>query len=176
MKIKVFEKIPGCMPGIIAMGDWIDLALAEDVILKGPHAKTLHHKTKAGQNEKFRDVIFDSCLASLGVCIKVPEGYECVVVPRSSTFKKYGIIQSNSMGVIDQVYNGPEDVWKMPIVATRATYIPKGTRIAQFKVQLSQKATVWQKIKWLFSSPPRVVKLRHNSGDSRGGFGSTGER
>lgn len=173
MTIKVLEKTLGCSPVIFKQGDWYDLCLAEDITLKGPHAKTLHHKLKEGQVDKYRDVVFDSCIASLGVCIQVPKGYESIVVPRSSTFKKFGLMQTNHLGVIDQTYSSDEDVWKMPMIATRAVTIPKGTRIAQFRIQLSQKATVWQKIKWLFSSKPKLKTVFKLDNPKRGGFGST---
>lgn len=70
-------------------------------------------------------------------------------------------------------YNSDEDEWKMPVIAMRKTTIPKGTRIAQFKVQLSQKATAWQKIKWLFSNGIKIVYVNSLSNAKRGGFGST---
>jgi dUTP pyrophosphatase len=174
MTIKVLEKTLGCSPVIFKQGDWYDLCLAEDVTLKGPHAKTLHHKLKEGQVDKYRDVVFDSCIASLGVCMQIPKGYEAIVVPRSSTFRKYGIIQSNSFGVIDNSYCSDKDVWGMPIVATRKVTIPKGTRVAQFRIQLSQKATAWQKIKWLFSSKVTLKRVSTLNNKERGGFGSTG--
>lgn len=175
MTIKILEKTPGCAPVNLLVGDWFDLTLAEDVSLKGPHAKTLHrYKQKEEQIERLRDVAFDSAIVKLGICAEVPKGYECVIVPRSSTFKKYGIIQSNHLGVVDYSYNSDEDEWKMPIVAMRKTFIPKGTRIAQFRVQLSQKATVWQKIKWLFSNSIKFKKVTKLHNEKRGGFGSTG--
>ena len=174
MEIKVYQKEWGCLPEIIDKGDWVDLKLAEDVKLKGPYSKVLRRKTKDGEViERYRDVVFDSTIASLGVCVEVPKGYECIVVPRSSTFKKWGVIQSNSLGVIDQTYSSDEDVWGMPIVALRATTIPKGTRIAQFRVQLSQKATMWQKIKWLFTSSIKIRQVASLDNEKRGGFGST---
>ena len=71
-------------------------------------------------------------------------------------------------------YNGNEDEWKFPAVAIRPTFIEKGTRICQFRVQLSQKATVWQKIKWLFTSGIKLVEVDNLDNTNRGGFGSTG--
>ena len=167
------------MPEIFKVGDWIDLSTAEDITLKAPQAHKMHIRGKGKEDVpevRTRDVDFDFLLASLGVCIEVPEGFEAIVAPRSSTFKKYGIIQTNSFGVIDNLYKGDEDIWKMPIVATRAVTIPKGTRIAQFRIQLSQKATVWQKLKWLFSSGIKIKKVSSLDNPSRGGFGSTGSK
>ena len=178
MKIKVLEKTEGCMPEIIDNGDWIDLRLAEDVTLHCPKACKLHRRKDKGKEvnmeERTRDVIFDYCIAKLGIAAQIPKGYEVVVVPRSSTFRRYGILQTNSMGVIDCSYCGEDDEWGMPMVATRAVVIPKGTRIAQFRIQLSQKATVWQKIKWLFSSSVTLKKVDSLGNKNREGFGSTG--
>lgn len=174
MTIKILEKTPGCMPEIITVGDWIDLKLAEDVTLKGPFAKALRKKIKDGEViERYRNVVFDSCIAKLGVCMQLPEGFEAIIVPRSSTYRKFGILQSNSLGVIDHTYCSDKDEWGMPMVATKAITIPKGTRIAQFRIQLSQKATMWQKIKWLFSSSVKIEKVNSLSNPERGGFGST---
>lgn len=172
MEIKVYQKEWGCLPEIIDKGDWVDVKLSEDVKLKGPYSKVLRRKKKDGEViERYRDVVFDSTIASLGICVEVPKGYECIVVPRSSTFKKYGIIQSNSVGIIDQTYCSDEDEWKMPMTALRFTTIPKGTRIAQFRVQLSQKATMWQKIKWLFTSEIKIRQVASLDNKKRGGFG-----
>lgn len=178
MTIKIFEQTPGCMPQIIKQGDWIDLRLAETVTLKAPQANRLHIRNKSNKQKpevRVRDVDFDSTLASLGVCIQIPEGFESIIVPRSSTFKKYGILQTNSIGVIDQSYCSNEDVWKMPLVATQNITIPKFTRIAQFRIQPSQKASIWQKLKWLFSSGIKIKYVTTLKNPKRGGFGSTGE-
>lgn len=174
MKIKVLEKTEGCMPEIIKVGDWIDLVTAEDVTLRAPHAKTLHKHKGDVNTERFRDVVFNFTLVNLGVAMEIPEGYEAILAPRSSSFKKHGIMQTNSFGIIDEEFRGNNDIWKMPVVATRAVTIPKGTRIAQFRIQLSQKATVWQKLKWLFSGTIKLEKVDSLSSESRGGFGSTG--
>ena len=177
MKIKVLEKTEGCLPVILEKGEWYDLRLAEDVKLKCPQACKLHRrkdKMKDNQEDRTRDVIFDSCIVSLGIAAQIPEGYEVNIVPRSSSFKKYGILQTNHFGVVDASYCGEDDIWGMPIVATRAVTIPKGTRIAQFRVNLSQKATIWQKIKWLFSSGVKIQQVDHLDNPNRAGFGSTG--
>lgn len=174
MTIKVLEKVKGCMPQIIAKGEWIDLYTAVDITLIAPYAKTLHRrKDDKDITNVTRDVKFDSALVSLGVAMQLPKGYEAVIVPRSSTFKKYHIIQSNMFGVIDNSYCGNDDVWKMPVTAFEDITIPKGTRLCQFRVQLSQKATVWQKIKWLFSSSIKLKKVSSLEGTNRGGFGTT---
>ena len=178
MKIKIKEVTSGCMPEIIKVGDCIDLMTAEDYTFKCPHAQMLHKHKKGNEGviEKTRDVIFDSALIDLGVIIEMPKGYKAYLKPRSSTFKKYGIIQTNSPGEIDQTYCGPNDIWRMPVMATRSVTIPKGTPIAQFEVQLSQKATMWQKLKWLFSSKVELVKVDEMDNANRGGIGTGSDK
>jgi len=120
-------------------GSWIDLYTYEDVTLK------------AGQREYI----------SMGVAMQLPQGYEAILAPRSSTFKRYGLLQSNSIGVIDSTYNGDDDIWCMPVVATRDIYIPKGTRICQFRIQKEQ---------------PKIhfVTVSSLGNENRSGFGSSG--
>lgn len=175
MEIKVLEKTIGCMPQQFENGDWIDLTLAETVTLKCPQAHKMHIRNKNKQEvptERTRDVVFDIKLLPLGVAMEIPEGYEAHLLPRSGSFKKYGIIQTNSMGIIDNSYSGDNDEWKLPILATRNVTIPKGHRIAQFRIIPSQKATVWQKIKWLFSSPKiKLTKVESLNNTDRKGIG-----
>ena len=101
-------------------------------------------------------------LIPLGVIISVPSGYESILAARSSTFKKYGIIQTNGIGVIDHLYCGPNDEWKMPVYATKDTVIPANTRICQFRIIPSQEVTI--------RTVNDVMQAK-----SRGGFGSTGD-
>lgn len=175
MVIKVLEKTIGCMPQQFEKGDWIDLTLAETVTLKCPQAHKMHIRNKNKQEvptERTRDVVFDIKLLPLGVAMEIPKGYEAHLLPRSGSFKKYGIIQTNSMGIIDNSYSGDNDEWKLPILATRNVTIPKGHRIAQFRIIPSQKATVWQKIKWLFASPKiKLVKVDSLNNTDRKGIG-----
>lgn len=176
MTIKILEKIKGCMPEIIDNGEWIDLKLAEDVTLPSPYANTLHKYKKDNAVDRTRDLKFYAVLASLGICVQMPKGFEALIVPRSSSFKKYGILQVNSVGIIDNSYCSDKDMWGFYMLGTREVTIPKGTRIAQFRIQLSQKATVWQKIKWLLSPSIKLQKVSSLSNKQRGGFGSTGEK
>ena len=140
IKIKYFSEDIPRLCYVEGKSDWIDLAAAEEVILK------------AGE---FR-------LIPLGVAMELPAGYEAHLVPRSSTFKNYGILQTNSMGVVDCSYCGDNDMWRMPVFATRDVTIEKGARIAQFRIMANQ---------------PRLnfVPVEHLEGADRGGFGSTGK-
>jgi len=170
MKIKIKVLDPACKPTIIKQGDWIDLRAAEDVLLEHPYACA---KSKKG-NDSTRRLVIATKLIPLGVIIKVPKGMECIVVPRSSSYKKFHILQANSFGVIDQSYCGPNDEWKMPVIALGKALINKGDRVCQFRVQPSQKATFWQKLKWLFSKGVKIEFTDNIASSSRGGFGSTG--
>lgn len=121
------------------LGDWVDLRAAEDVDMK------------AGE---FR-------LISLGVSMKLPAGYEAHVVPRSSTYKNWGIIQANHMGVIDNLYSGDNDIWYFPAIAVRDTRICKNERICQFRIMEKQPTLMFDEVEKLFDA-------------DRGGIGSTG--
>ena len=120
--------------------DWIDLRSAVDVELKAGEFKLIH----------------------LGIAMKLPEGYEAHVVPRSSTYKNFGIIQTNHCGIIDSSYCGPNDYWYMPAYALRDTVIHKNDRICQFRIEKNQPMLVFDEVKEL-------------SGANRGGIGSTGK-
>lgn len=124
----------------ISKGNWIDLYLAEDVMLA------------SGQR----------AYLPLGVAMELPEGYEAIMAPRSSTFKRWGLLETNSIGIIDSTFCGPEDEWKMPVLATRDVKIPKGTRLCQFRIQKEQPEINFLEVK----------KLRNKNRD---GLGSTGE-
>lgn len=174
LKIKVKYLKPFTLIEVSPKGEWIDLRAAEDIVLKAPQAKTLKKHKVNGVEEAHRDVVFDSKLIPLGVAIKLPEGFEAVVLPRSSTFKRFGITMTNNQGVIDSSYCGDNDEWKFPAVAFRDTEINAGNRICQFKIQLSQKASMWQKLKWLLSSGVKIVEVESLDNNNRGGFGSTG--
>jgi len=173
MKIKVLAKYPLCFPRVFEKGDWIDLLTQHMTTFLAPHAECLHKKKNAetGDVDRFRDVTFDFKIIPLGVAMQLPKGFEAVVVPRSSTFRRYGLLQANSFGVIDSSYCSPNDIWGFPALATRAVTIPEFTRICQFRVQLSQKATVWQKLRWLFSSRIEIVPVSSLDNPDRKGFG-----
>lgn len=177
MKIKIKTSIPECMPEILKVGDWIDLCTSQEYSIKGPYAKPLSRQKKTEDTtERYRDVIFKSEILDLGVAMELPKGFEAIVVPRSSTQKKWGIILANSQGVIDGSYCGDNDIWKYLAIATKDVTIPKGTPIAQFRIQLSQKATMWQKLKWLLSSKIELIKVDSLGNTNRGGIGEGSDK
>lgn len=118
--------------------DWIDLRSAQEI------------EMKAGE----------FCLIPLGIAMQLPKGYEAHVVPRSSTYKNFGIIQTNHCGIIDESYCGPDDWWYMPAYALRDTVIHVNDRICQFRIFAHQ--------------PTLVFEEGELSGENRGGIGSTG--
>ncbi len=120
-------------------GDWIDLRAAEDMKLWAGHDYYI----------------------PLGISVELPEGYEAHIAPRSSAFKRWGIIQANSVGVIDNSYCGDNDIWMMPVYATRFTKIHKNDRICQFRIIRKQPEIVFETVD-------------HLGNEDRGGFGSTG--
>lgn len=161
---------------ITKKGDWIDLRASETIRFKAPQSGTLKTRNVNGQEEKYRNVSFDLQMMPLGVAIKLPDGYEAVLVARSSLPKGFGVFLGNALGVIDGCYNGNEDEWKAPLIALRDTTIKEGERICQFRIQLSQKATVRQKIKWLFTSGIKLVEVDElPNKENRNGFGSSGK-
>lgn len=120
-------------------GDWVDLRAAEDIIME------------AG----------DFRLIPLGVAMELPEGYEAHIVPRSSTYKKWHIIQANHMGVVDHSYCGNNDQWMFPAIALVDTTIRRGDRICQFRIMENQPKL-------------NFIAVNELEGADRGGFGSTG--
>lgn len=175
LKIKVKRLSLGIpYPKVIDKGDWIDLRAAETAVLKAPQAGVLRKHKVNGVEESHRDVSFDSKLIGLGFAMQLPKGFEAVILPRSSTFNNFGVILANSEGVIDSSYCGNSDEWKFKAVAFEDTVINKGDRICQFRIQLSQKATFWQKLKWLFSSGVKIIDVDKLHNPDRKGIGSTG--
>lgn len=155
------------VPEVIDKGDWIDLRAASDIELKGPY-------TVQARKDKDRKTVFNDVVVPLGVAMQLPKGYEAVVVVRSGTFKKYKVILANSEGVIDNPYNGDNDQWFAHLIPFEDNFIAEGDRICQFRIQLSQKATRWQKIKWLFSNGIKLEYVESLDNPDRGGQGSTG--
>ena len=170
LKIKVKELTEGCMPEIIEKGDLIDLRAADTYTFNAPQAGIQHQK----DNKKYRDVTFDEQAIKLGVAMQLPKGMMAKLKGRSSLTKNHGVVMCCS-GEIDNSYNGNGDEWLFRVFAIRAGKIEKLDRICQFEVVPSQKATVWQKIKWLLSSGVKLVKVDALSDNNRDGFGSTGK-
>ena len=139
IKIKYFTDKIEKLCYIAGNSDWIDLRVAEDVVMK---------------KGEFR-------LIRLGVAMELPQGYEAHVVPRSSTYKNFGLIQTNHMGVIDESYKGDADEWKWPALAMRDTEVHVGDRLCQFRIMKHQ---------------PQINFLEVDSleNEDRGGFGTSG--
>ena len=163
MRIKVKLKDSELKLNIIKKGDWIDLYVAEDTPL-------VPNITKGGGQGSPRFKIIP-----LNIAMQLPEGYEAIIAPRSSIYKNFGITCANSIGVIDNTYCGDDDWWGFPALIFKRGTLKKGDRICQFRIQLSQKATLLQKIKWLFTSKIEFEYVKSLSKLSRGGFGSTGK-
>ncbi len=140
IKIKYFSDDIPRLEYIDGKSDWIDLRSAGTIELKAGEFK----------------------LIPLGIAMQLPNEYEAHVIPRSSTFKNYGIIQTNSMGLIDETYCGDNDQWFMPVYATKDIVINKNDRICQFRIMKHQPKIEFKEVE-------RLRKI------SRGGFGSTGK-
>ena len=139
IRVKYFTDKIDRLEYVGGKSDWVDLRASEDVTLR------------AGE----------SALIPLGIAVELPEGYEAHVVPRSSTFRNYGILQTNSMGVIDCTYCGDDDMWRWPVYATRDTVIHTNDRICQFRIMKNQPELIFEEVE-------------HLGNENRGGFGSTG--
>ena len=178
MKQKIYIKLfEGAEPlSIKKQGDWIDLKTRVNVHMEAPYANTLSRVRKKDNQSLTRNVKFAYTLIPLGVGMILPKGMEAHVLPRSSTYSKWKIMMANSKGIIDQSYQGETDEWKFPAVAFEDVNILAGTSIAQFKIVPSQKATLWQKLKWLLSSGVEIHYVDKLNDVSRGGIGSTGDK
>ena len=140
IKIKYFTDIEP-IRFIEGKSDWYDLRAAEDVEMKAGEFK----------------------LIKLGVAMQLPKGYEAIIAPRSSTFKNFGLLQTNSIGVVDETYCGDDDQWRFPALAMRDTVIQKNDRSCQFRIIQHQPPVVFN-----------VVEKLDNA--NRGAFGSTGKQ
>lgn len=160
LKIKVKVLTGGCMPSISEKGDWIDLRSTETVELSASQANTL----------KRIPVYY----IPLGVAIKLPKGFEAIIASRSSAPDKLKVFIPNGEGIVDNSYCGNADEWHYICSPMENTTINYGDRICQFRIQLSQKATMWQKLKWLLSSGVELVEVDDLGEENRGGLGSTG--
>lgn len=172
LKIKVKVLTRGCMPVINEKGDWIDLKSAIDINI--PALQVLKRKIIKGEKVNYKNIEIPVYYIPLGVAIQLPKGFEAVINSRSSGPEKLGLLIPNGQGVIDNTYNGDDDQWMYVCSPIRDTSIKAGDRICQFRIQLSQKATVWQKIKWLLSSGVELVEVNKLGNINRGGLGSSG--
>ena len=166
IKIKGLNRVLS-VPEIIKKGDWIDLRAAQDIELKGPYVVP-------ARKDVDRKVVFNDVKVPLGVAMELPKGFEASVIVRSGTYKNYKVILANGEGLIDNSYNGDNDQWFAHIVPFEDGFIAEGDRICQFRIQLSQKATMWQKIKWLLSSGVKLEYVESLGNPDRGGHSSTG--
>lgn len=139
IKVRYFCDIPDLF--VHDDGDWVDLRAARDVEMLAGDYKAI----------------------PLGVAMELPRGYEAIVAPRSSTFKNYGIMPANGIGIIDESYKGDDDQWHFLAYATRDTFIHKGDRICQFRIIQHQPGIGFR----------MVTRLKNKN---RGGIGSTGRR
>ena len=141
IKVKYFSDKVSKLEYIAGKSDWIDLRAAEDVELKQGDFK----------------------LIPLGIAMQLPKGYEAHIIPRSSTFKNFGVIQANHMGMVDESYCGDNDQWYFPAIALRDTSIKAGDRICQFRIMEHQPQLIFEAVDTL-------------GNEDRGGFGTTGKR
>ena len=141
INIDVMYHNPDLIPiNLLEKGDWIDLRAAKE------------YKLFSGE----------FYLIDLGISMKLPEGYEAHIAPRSSTFKKWGIIQTNGIGIIDNSYCGENDIWMMPVLATKGADIHVNDRICQFRIVKKMSNNI------------EINTVEHLNTQDRGGFGSTG--
>ena len=137
--------------------------------IKVKYKKSVDHITQAHEGEwydlrasqEYMLMPGDYAEIDLGVCIELPEGYEAIIAPRSSTFRNWGILMTGSIGVIDHKYKGDNDWWRMPVLATRTARICRNDRVCQFRIQKVQPEA-------------EFVEVESMNNDSRGGLGSTG--
>lgn len=141
IRIKYHSKEIDHLEYIDGKSDWIDLRAAKNYDLKQG----------------------DFALIDLGISVELPRGYEMIIAPRSSTFKNFGLIQTNSIGVVDESYCGDDDVIMMPALAMRDTRISVGDRVCQFRILRHQPTVVFEEVETLGNK-------------TRGGFGSTGKK
>lgn len=121
------------------VGDWIDLRAAEDTYIPAGEFKMI----------------------PLGVAMELPKGYEALIAPRSSTFKRHRILLANGIGIIDESYKGDGDEWHFPALAMSETHIKKNERICQFRIIQHQPLI-------------QLQEVDHLGNVDRGGLGSTG--
>lgn len=159
IKQKIYVKLHNEKCRLESHGNWIDL-----------------RTSKYYELEKEEHLLID-----LGVSIKLPKYYQANIVPRSGTFRKYGLLQTNHYGVIDgptsteSGYSGNNDRWIFSVYGTRKANIFGGDRLCQFEIRPTMFAPFWVKLKWLFTSGIEIIYVDNLDSEDRGGFGSTGK-
>lgn len=153
MKMKIKYKAPYELQ-ITDKGDWVDLRSNENVVIDNGHNKMIN----------------------LGIAMELPKGFEAIIASRSSTFKNWGIVNVGGISVIDNCYNGNNDLCKYHALAFSYTKIKQGDRICQFRIQTSQKATILHKLRWLFTNKIEFVRVDELKNIDRGGFGTSGKK
>jgi dUTP pyrophosphatase len=159
MKLKLQIKYYCDKCKLKTFGNWIDLSSSETISMqKG-------------------DINF----IDLGLACRLPKYYQANIVPRSSTFDKYGIIQLNHYGVVDgpdsvtEGYSGNDDRWKFKSYSLATGKIVKGNRIAQFEIRPTMFAPWYIKLKWLFCNGIEIIEVGDLKANNRGGYGTTGK-
>lgn len=143
IKIKYFTDKIDKLAYIDGKSDWIDLRASEEVTLK--------------QGE--------FALVPLGVAMELPKGYEAHIVPRSSTYKNFGVIQANHCGVVDGSYCGDNDMWRMPVIAMRDTQIHVNDRICQFRIMKNQRKSLFEEVEHLEAKTEAALELPENNNE-----------
>ena len=158
IKVKYFSKDYPRLEKL-EVGDWIDLRV--DSINKHTLQKEIQHWGNARNWDFWGYRKGDIIKFGLGVAMELPEGYEAIVAPRSSTFKRYGLIQTNSIGIIDNAYRGDNDEWQIEFIAMKDGTINRFDRVCQFRIWENQPNFEFEEVDEL-------------GNEDRGGYGSTG--
>ena len=148
---------------ILEQGDWVDL---RSNIEYTAHAPTM----KLGESK------LDVKLVPLGIAMELPKYFEANILPRSGSFKNFGFVLLNSMGIIDHSYRGNNDEWMANLLFLKKAQINKGDRILQFRIRPSQFAPWWVHLKWIFKKKIEFVYVEDLENNDRGGFGSSGTK
>ena len=164
MKIKIKYTNPTNPYRIETHGDWIDCKSTKTYNFEGM-------KLNADGN-----IVTDFKVIDLGFAMALPKGFEAIMSARSGLYKNKFLMQTNGIGVIDNSYSGNNDIWKFPVIniSFKDNIIEEGDRVCQFRIQPSQFANWWTKLKWLFTSKIEFEEVAILNNKNRGGLGSTG--
>ncbi len=148
---------------ILEQGDWIDLRSNISYTARGPFVSA-------------DSIVPDTKLIPLGISMELPKYFEANILPRSGSFKNFGFILLNSMGIIDHPYKGNKDEWMANLEFLKNAQINKGDRILQFRIRPTQFAPWWVHLKWIFKKKIEFVYVDDLENSNRGGFGSSGTK